>query len=158
MFLYQKKMVQHAILSLMAKTTDHYVMLTLDSCVITPISFDMWMFKFGHDTFCSCIYFHQFTMGTLPCESKIVWNIDIAKNTMITEMKDLLLVYYLLVWQIDYICEGWMAIYPPAHQLLISWSHFFFNLYIYIYNQPNKILTHLQYDSNNWPFNPSILV
>jgi hypothetical protein len=51
-------MVQHAILSLMAKTTDHYMMLVLDSCVITPISFDLWMFKFGHYTFCSCDNFH----------------------------------------------------------------------------------------------------
>jgi hypothetical protein len=36
-FFNQKQMVQHAILSLMAKTTNQYVMLTLDSCVITPI-------------------------------------------------------------------------------------------------------------------------
>jgi hypothetical protein len=38
-FFNRMRMVQHAILSLMAKTTDHYVMLVLDSCVITPISF-----------------------------------------------------------------------------------------------------------------------
>jgi len=36
-----KQMVQHTILSLVAKTMDHYVMLALDSCVITTASFDL---------------------------------------------------------------------------------------------------------------------
>jgi hypothetical protein len=40
-FFNQKQMIQHAILSLMAKTMDYNVMLTLDFCVITPISFDL---------------------------------------------------------------------------------------------------------------------
>jgi hypothetical protein len=44
-------MVQHAILSLVAKTMDHYVMPTLDSCVTTIASFDLWMSKSKHDTF-----------------------------------------------------------------------------------------------------------
>ncbi len=52
----KKQMVQHAIPSLVAKTTDHYVMSTLDSCV-TTIVFNLWMFIFKHDTFVLVINF-----------------------------------------------------------------------------------------------------
>jgi hypothetical protein len=37
----KKQMVQHTIPSLVAKTMDHYVMPTLNSCVITTASFDL---------------------------------------------------------------------------------------------------------------------
>jgi hypothetical protein len=57
MFPNQKQMVQHTIPSLVAKTMDQYVMLALDSCVIANVSFDLWMFRFGHDTFALVIDF-----------------------------------------------------------------------------------------------------
>jgi hypothetical protein len=50
-------MVQCAILSLVVKTTDHYVMLTLDSYVTTTKKFNLWMFRSGHDTFTLVINF-----------------------------------------------------------------------------------------------------
>jgi hypothetical protein len=40
-FFNRKQMVQHAIISLMVKTMEHYVMIVLGSCVITTISFDL---------------------------------------------------------------------------------------------------------------------
>jgi hypothetical protein len=36
--------LQHAILSLVAKTMEQYVIIALDSCVITTFSFHLWMF------------------------------------------------------------------------------------------------------------------
>jgi hypothetical protein len=44
-------MVQFAILSIVFKTMEQYVILALDSCVLGITSFDLWTFKFGHDTF-----------------------------------------------------------------------------------------------------------
>jgi len=49
MFMNHKQMVQHAILSLVVKTMEQYVILTLDSCVIAITFFDLWMSRFGHD-------------------------------------------------------------------------------------------------------------
>jgi hypothetical protein len=57
MFPNRKQMVQHVISSLVAKTMDHYVMLTLDSCVTTIASFDLWMSKSRQDTFALAINF-----------------------------------------------------------------------------------------------------
>jgi len=53
----KKQMVQHTIPSLVAKTMDQYVMPALDPCVITNVSFDLWMFRSGHDTFALVINF-----------------------------------------------------------------------------------------------------
>ncbi len=50
-FLNHKQMVQHAIPLLVVKTMEQYVIPTLDSCVTITTSFDLWMSKFGHDTF-----------------------------------------------------------------------------------------------------------
>jgi hypothetical protein len=49
--------VQHVNLSLVAKNKEQYAMLTLDSCVITIVSFDLWMFRSRHDTFGPMINF-----------------------------------------------------------------------------------------------------
>jgi hypothetical protein len=57
-FLDWKQVVQHAILELVAKTMENFVMLTLESYITTTISFDLWMSKFGHDT-----------LGALSCDS-----------------------------------------------------------------------------------------
>jgi len=40
-----------------AKTMENYVILALESCVTTTCSFDLWMFRFGHDTFVLVINF-----------------------------------------------------------------------------------------------------
>jgi hypothetical protein len=50
-------MVEHAILSLVVKAMEQYVMTILDLCVTTTTSFDLWMSKFGHDTFALVINF-----------------------------------------------------------------------------------------------------
>jgi hypothetical protein len=46
-------------------------------------------------------------MGTLSCESRIVWNIDIAEVTMKIEVKDLLLSYSLCDKLIVYVKDEW---------------------------------------------------
>jgi lauroyl/myristoyl acyltransferase len=51
-----KQEVQHAILELVAKTMEKFVMPSLESC-ITTTSFDLWMSKSGHDTFALVINF-----------------------------------------------------------------------------------------------------
>jgi len=52
----RKQVVQHAILELVVKTVEKFVMLALESC-ITTTSFDLWMSTFGHDTFAFVINF-----------------------------------------------------------------------------------------------------
>jgi hypothetical protein len=49
-------MIQQAILSLVAKTMENYAIIALESCV-TTCSFDLWMSRFGHDTFVLVINF-----------------------------------------------------------------------------------------------------
>jgi hypothetical protein len=53
----RKQVVQHAIPKLVAKTMEKIVMLTLESCIITTTSFDLWMSRSGHDTFDLVIIF-----------------------------------------------------------------------------------------------------
>ncbi len=53
----RKQMVQHVIPKLVAKTMENFMMLTLESCITTIISFDLWMSKFGQDTFALVINF-----------------------------------------------------------------------------------------------------
>ncbi len=50
-------MVKHAIPSLVAKPMQQYVMKTLDSCVTTTTSFDLWMSRSRHDTLALIINF-----------------------------------------------------------------------------------------------------
>jgi hypothetical protein len=52
-----KQMVQHAIPKLVAKTMENFMMPTLKSCITTTASFDLWMSKYGHDTFALIINF-----------------------------------------------------------------------------------------------------
>ncbi len=40
-----------------SRTMEKYVIPTLESCVIAMTSFDLWMSKFGHDTFVIVINF-----------------------------------------------------------------------------------------------------
>jgi hypothetical protein len=53
----QQQMVQLAILSLVVKTMDKYVLPALDFCVMTNVSFDLWMSTSGHNTFALVIDF-----------------------------------------------------------------------------------------------------
>jgi hypothetical protein len=91
----QKQMVQHIILSLMVKTMDHYVMSTLDSCVIVTTSFDLWMFRSRHDTFMLVINF--INPQWVPCHVIVglFEAIDIAGIAMVAQVKDLLSSYSL---------------------------------------------------------------
>jgi hypothetical protein len=57
MFPNWKQMVQHAIISLVAKTMDHYIMPALDFFVTTIVSFYLWMSRSKHDTFTLVINF-----------------------------------------------------------------------------------------------------
>ncbi len=66
-------MVQHAISSLVAKTMKQYVIPTLDSCVTTITSFDLWMFRFGHDTSIFVINFIN------SCGCIAMWQLDFSK-------------------------------------------------------------------------------
>ncbi len=52
-----KQMVQHAILSLVVKTMEQYVILVLDSCVTTITFFYLWMSIFEHYMFVLVINF-----------------------------------------------------------------------------------------------------
>jgi hypothetical protein len=99
----QKQMVQHAILSLVAKTMDHYVMLTLDFCVITTTSFDLWMSRSRHDTFALVINF--INPQWVPCHVTmgLFEAIDITGVAMAAQVKDLLSSYSLCDKLIAYV-------------------------------------------------------
>jgi hypothetical protein len=90
-----KQVVQHAILELVAKTMEKFVMPSLESC-ITTTSFDLWMSRFGHDTFALVINF--INSHWVPCD--VTMGLFEATDTfgiiMATEVKDLLLSYKLL--------------------------------------------------------------
>ncbi len=49
--------MEQIIPSLVAKTMEKHVFLTLGGCAIVTTSFYLWMFRFGHDTFASVINF-----------------------------------------------------------------------------------------------------
>jgi hypothetical protein len=53
----QQQMVQLAILSLVVKTMDKYVLSALDLCVMTNVPFDLWMSTSRHNTFVLVINF-----------------------------------------------------------------------------------------------------
>jgi hypothetical protein len=82
-FLSRKQIVQHAIPSLVAKTMEQSIILTLDSRITTIIFFDLWMFRFEHDTFVFVINFinslwvpYHVTMGLFEAISiclKLQW-------------------------------------------------------------------------------------
>jgi hypothetical protein len=84
---------------------DHgkYVMPTLDSCVTTIVYFDLWMSKFGHNTFTLVINFinskwvpYNVTLGLFEA-------INTIKVAMVTQVKDLLSSYDLLNKLVAYV-------------------------------------------------------
>jgi hypothetical protein len=96
-------MVKHAILSLVVKATQQYVMTVLDSCVTTTTSFDLWMSKFGHDTFALVINF--INSQWVPCHVTIglFEAINMSQVAMVVQMKELLSSYNLLYKLIAYV-------------------------------------------------------
>jgi hypothetical protein len=80
-----------------------YVLPTLDSCVMTTTSLDLWMSIFGHNTFILVINFinsqwlcYHVTMGLFEAP-------DMARITMVMQVKDLLSFYNLLDKIIAYV-------------------------------------------------------
>jgi hypothetical protein len=86
-------MVQHAILSLVAKTIEQYVIFILDSYITTITSFDLWLSKSRHDTFILVI-------NTLWVPYHLIVGlfeaIDMSRVIMVVQVKDLLSLYNLL--------------------------------------------------------------
>jgi hypothetical protein len=79
MFPNYKQMVQHAILSLVVKTMEQYVMSALDLNVIPTISFNLWMSRSEHDKFALVINFnnYHFIVGIVIHLSSII---DLKKD------------------------------------------------------------------------------
>jgi len=82
---------------------EQYVMPTLDSCVTTIVYFDLWMSKFGHNTFTLVINFinskwvpYNVTLGLFEA-------INTIKVAMVTQVKDLLSSYDLLNKLVAYV-------------------------------------------------------
>ncbi len=102
MFPNQKQLVQHAIPKLVAKTMENFVMPALKSCITTTF-FNLWMSRFGHDTFALVINF--INSHWVPCH--VTMGISEAINTfgivMATQVKELLSFYNLLEKLITYV-------------------------------------------------------
>ncbi len=117
-----KKMVQHTIPSLVAKTMDHYVMLTLDFHV-TTIAFlicgcpDLDMIPL-------CFVINFINPQWVPCHvtTGSFETTDTTGVAVVVQVKDLLSLYSLFNKLIAYVKDK-MAIYPPSHELLALWSH-----------------------------------
>ncbi len=60
-----KQVIQHAIIELVTKTIEKYVMPALQFCIIATTSFDLWMSKSRHDTFALVINF--INLHWVPC-------------------------------------------------------------------------------------------
>jgi hypothetical protein len=103
--------VQHTIPSLVAKTMDHYVMPALESCVTTIGSFDLWMYRSGHDTFALVINFINPKWAPYYVIVGLFETINIAGVTMATQVKDL--IYFYSLCEVDCMCEGqrWQSIH-----------------------------------------------
>lgn len=117
----QKQMVQHAILTFVVKTMDHYVMPTLNYFVTTTIiSFDWWTFRSKHDTFALMINF--INSHWVPCHVTmgLFETTYTTRVTMTTHVKDLFSSYLLCDKLITYVMDeggnlwGWQI----AHKKL----------------------------------------
>jgi hypothetical protein len=119
-------MVKHAIPSLVAKTMEQYVMTTLDSCVTTTTSFDLWMSRFGHDTLALVINFihsqwvpYHVTMGLFETT-------NMSGVAMIVQVKELLSSYNLLYKLIAYVKDegGNLSTLAQALTFMVSCGPF----------------------------------
>jgi hypothetical protein len=108
-----KQLVQCVIPKLVAKTMENFVMLVLESSITSTTSIDLWMSKFGHDTFALVINFinsHQ-----VPCHVTmgLFEVLDTSKVAMVAQMKELLSSYNLLDKLIAYVKDkGGQSIHP----------------------------------------------
>jgi hypothetical protein len=95
-------MVQHAIIELVTKTMEKFVMQGLGFCIIVAMSFDLWMYKSGHDTFALVINF--INSHWVPCHVAmgLFEDIDTFEIAMVAQLKQLLLFYNLLDKLITY--------------------------------------------------------
>jgi hypothetical protein len=94
--------VQHAILEFVTKTMEKVMMPILGSCITLTTSFDLWMSRFGHDTFALVINF--INSHWVPCHVGVGFfeAIDTFGIAMVTQLKKLLLSYNLLDKLITY--------------------------------------------------------
>jgi hypothetical protein len=76
---------------------------TLDLCVTTIASFDLWMFKFGHNTFAFVINFINLQRVPYNVSLGLLEATDTIKVAMATQVKDLLSSYDLLDKLIAYV-------------------------------------------------------
>jgi hypothetical protein len=122
-FLNYKQLVQHAIPSLVVKTMEQYVILTLDSCVITTTSFDLWMSRYGHDTFALVINFINSLW--VPCHVTVALfeTIDTSRVVMAMQVKDFLSLYNLLNKLITYMQDegGNLSTFTQTLTLVVSY-------------------------------------
>jgi len=97
----QKQVVQHAIPELVAKTMEKFVMPTLESCSIATTSFDLWMFKCGHDTFSLVNFINS---HWVPCHLTMGFfeATYTSRIVMFAQVKERLLSYNLLEKLITY--------------------------------------------------------
>jgi hypothetical protein len=79
-----------------SKTMEEYVIPTLESCIIATTSFDLWMSKFGHDTFAIVINF--INSQWVPCHVTMALfeATSTIGVTMAVQVRDLLAYYNLL--------------------------------------------------------------
>ncbi len=106
MFPKPKQMVQHAILSLVVKTMEQYVIPVLDSCVTTIIFFYLWMSRFGHDMFIPMIAFINSLWVSCHVTMGLFEAIDAFKVAIVTHVKNLLSLYHLLDKLVAYAEDG----------------------------------------------------
>ncbi len=89
-------MVQHAILSLVVKTMQQYLIPILDSCVTTITFFYLWVFRFGHGMFIPMIDFINSLWVSCLLTMGLFEAIDASKVAIVTHVKNLLSLYNLL--------------------------------------------------------------
>jgi hypothetical protein len=95
--------VQHAILELVTKTMEKFVMLALESCITITTSFDLWISRSRHETFALVIIF--INSHWVPCHvaMDLFEAIDTSGAAMVAQVKELLLSYNLLDKIITYV-------------------------------------------------------
>jgi hypothetical protein len=96
-------MVQHAILSLVVKTMEKYVIIALDSCAIAITFFDLWLSRFGHNMFIPVIDFMTSLWVCCHVTMGLFEAIDTSKIEIVTHVKYLLSSYNLLDKLVAYV-------------------------------------------------------
>jgi len=115
-------MVQHAILSLVAKTMGLYVIFALDSCVTSITFFLLWMLKSRYDILILVITFVNSLW--VPCHVivELFEAIDTFEVAMVAQINDLLSSYNFLNKLITYVKDegGNLSTFTQVLILIIS--------------------------------------